>query len=281
MEYYQKKILNFSRILTVIIIGVCVYYGIGNTNVALANPTCIMMKFTDDTRFDKLDTAGTLSELVMERLVQSGKYNFKETKVIDENIERLLYDENASNMEQLRQALQNGNFSEVFEGAGFNDQQAQTIDTARLGQFVNPGIISSIGRQHDADYLIQGTVVNFGRGDENDYTISTVGTLLQSHLTGSGIFGSIFTSLLKDTHIRKLGIGVVCDFRVIKADSGEVVWRKCIRGKNISSEVNIGEIAIGSNSLSSEIYYKAVNDAANQIADALIADNSLAESLMK
>ena len=32
------------------------------------NPGCVMLKFDDATRFAKVDTAGTLSELIMEKL---------------------------------------------------------------------------------------------------------------------------------------------------------------------------------------------------------------------
>ena len=54
-------------------------------------PTCVMMKFTDDTRFDKVDSAGMLSDLVMEKLVNTGKLNFRGTKVINQDIEKMLY----------------------------------------------------------------------------------------------------------------------------------------------------------------------------------------------
>lgn len=60
---------------------------------AFANPSCVLMRFTDDTRYDRVESAATLSDLVMEKLLNSGKFNFKETKVIDKNLEKLLYDE--------------------------------------------------------------------------------------------------------------------------------------------------------------------------------------------
>ena len=33
-----------------------------------ASPTCILMKFMDDTRFDKIESAELLSDLLMEKL---------------------------------------------------------------------------------------------------------------------------------------------------------------------------------------------------------------------
>ena len=44
------------------------------TAEAAENPSCIMLKFTDDTRFDRVDSAGTLSDMVMEKLLNS-KFN--------------------------------------------------------------------------------------------------------------------------------------------------------------------------------------------------------------
>ena len=53
----------------------------------------------------------------------------------------------------------------LFEGRGFNEKWAQSIASARLGQIVSPDIVGSIGRQHNAEYLIQGTILNLGSGD--------------------------------------------------------------------------------------------------------------------
>ena len=54
-------------------------------NVSAA-PTCVMMKFTNDTRFKNIDTAELLSDLVLEKLLASGKFNFVETRPLDSDI---------------------------------------------------------------------------------------------------------------------------------------------------------------------------------------------------
>ena len=54
-----------------------------------SNFSCVMMKFTDDTRFDRVESTGTLSDLVLEKLLNSGKFNFKETKIIERTIRHL------------------------------------------------------------------------------------------------------------------------------------------------------------------------------------------------
>ena len=45
-----------------------------------AEATCAMLTFSDNTRFYKIGGAGMLSDLVLEKLVASGKLSFKETK---------------------------------------------------------------------------------------------------------------------------------------------------------------------------------------------------------
>ena len=53
-------------------------------------PTCVLMKFTDDTRFDEIHSADQLSDLVMLRLSKSKKFNLneKESEWFDEKGEK-------------------------------------------------------------------------------------------------------------------------------------------------------------------------------------------------
>lgn len=96
-------------------------------------PTCVMMKFTDDTRFDKVDSAGMLSDLVMEKLVNTGKLNFRGTKVINQDIEKMLYNERAAELRNARHAISWGDYNTLFEGPGFKENMAQSMATATVG----------------------------------------------------------------------------------------------------------------------------------------------------
>ena len=251
--------------------------------ISFANPTCVVLKFTDDTRFKQVDTAGTLSDLVMEKLINSGKFNFKETKVIDSNLEQILYDENAANMNSLSSALANGNYSSLFEGAGFSEDMAQTIATAQLGQFVNPDIIQKIGQQHNADYIIQGTIVNLGRGAWADGNINSImGAInVASGVAGMNLGGLLgpMGGFLGGVNVEKAAFGVQCDLRIIKVDTGEVIWKKQVTGNNTKAKVSLGVLTIGNNKVNSEMYYKAVEDASTQLSDALTTDDSLIRML--
>lgn len=126
--------------------------------------TCVMLKFSDDTRFDSIDTAGTLSDLVLERLVNSGKFNFKETKVVDKDMEHELYAERLEEFRNAKAAFEQGNYSALFEGPGYEDDVAQSISSASKGQIVSPSVTKAIGEENGAEYIIQGTITDIGRG---------------------------------------------------------------------------------------------------------------------
>lgn len=260
------------------------------TLTAFANPSCVLMRFTDDTRYDRVESAATLSDLVMEKLLNSGKFNFKETRVIDKNLEKLLYDEKAAVFQNARYAMNYGDYNTLFEGQGFNEKWAQSIASARLGQIVSPVIVSSIGRQHNAEYLIQGTILNLGSGDWMENKIADAAqyaNTAMSMMGGSGaanMMGPLgpLSSLASSINVKKTGIGVHADLKVIKASTGEVIWQKEVIGKDTQKQISLlGSIKIGSDKLNNDMYYKAMENTAQSIADALIADADAGKMFVK
>lgn len=260
------------------------------TLTAFANPSCVLMRFTDDTRYDRVESAATLSDLVMEKLLNSGKFNFKETKVIDKNLEKLLYDEKAAVFQNARYAMNYGDYNTLFEGQGFNEKWAQSIASARLGQIVSPVIVSSIGRQHNAEYLIQGTILNLGSGDWMENKIADAAqyaNTAMSMMGGSGaanMMGPLgpLSSLASSINVKKTGVGVQADLKVIKVSTGEVIWQKEVVGKDTQKQISLfGGIKIGSDKLNNDMYYKAMENTAQIIADALIADADAGKMFVK
>lgn len=251
---------------------------------AQENPTCVLMKFTDDTRFVKIESAPSLSDLVMEKLIVSGKFNLKETKVIDTDMEYMLYEERALEFKQAAEAARGGNYSTLFEGTGFNAEKAQTIATAQVGQFVSPAITSAIGRQHGADYLIQGTIINLGTGNWMDMTTTnaisyaSTASQLMSLLGAAGNVAAalgpigMLASVASMVQMQVGGVAVQADLRLIKAETGEVVWQKMVIGKKTRKQYSVGFVKVGSTKLNNEMYAEAMDNAADAIANALIED---------
>ena len=303
------------------------------TSTAAANPSCILMKFTDDTRFDLVESAESLSDLVMEKLIASGKFKLMETNPIDENMEIQLYNEKLRDLKFLEDAIKKAETPEevppvenadiesaekinaaenpvvesaekintaenpvteseensqtektappvidltpLFEGVGFDENRAQSIATAQVGQIINPEITSAIGKAHNADYLIQGTIINLGTGTwwNEDFEKISDALNMFSNLANSSIPLGMLGNVLSGVEVTKIGVGVQCDLRVIKAATGEVVWSKRVVGVHDQVNLNLAIVAIGSRKLNNNFYAKAMDKAADKIVTALIADS--------
>ena len=213
-------------------------------------PTCVLIKFENDTRYKNIDSASVLSDLVIEKLLTSGNFNLVETKPIDQDIEAMLYDNKVREIASVEYAMSQGNYTPLFEGPGFNPKLAESTATAQLGQIISPEITSQIGRQHGAEYLIQGTIINLGNGiSDND---------LQNYGGGE--------------YIRQIeaGIAIQVDLRIIKAATGEVVWQKTVSSLKKKTLTQVMIFKIGSAKLTSETYRRAIEDTAQTISSELI-----------
>ncbi|MDY6268139.1 MAG: hypothetical protein SPL39_04090 [Selenomonadaceae bacterium] len=239
------------------------------------NPTCVLMKFTDDTRFKNLDSADRFSDLVMDKLVTSQKFNLKETKPIAQDMEKMLYDERQPEYVAAKSAMESGDFSAVFESPAFADQSAQSIATAEVGQTVMPSLTSKIGKDHDAEYLLQGTIQSIGTGTWMDTDYNTGKAILSTalnYIPGLGGFGGIFGSVINNSSQTDAGVGVIADMRVIKADTGEVVWSKRETGRGKVSNLTIGGMHTGSTEASEKELTKALDKVAKKLVDDLVDD---------
>ena len=242
------------------------------------SPTCILMNFTDDTRYDKVNSAETLSLQVFNELLKTGKFTLTETNPIDENIEKLLYDEKIREYNILETTMKENEFSKLFESADFNENKAQSLATAQVGQFISPEITSVIGEEHEADYLIQGTIINLGIGNwwNSDYeemsnAINMASTF--TNMSSASDFSGIMNPLGFGTFdVTKTGIGIQCDIRIIKAKTGEVIWCKRITEVATQKQFDSGLFKIGKGKLNSTLFTKAINKTAQKIAEILVED---------
>lgn len=210
-----------------------------------SRPSCVLMKFTNATRFKALDTEEVFAELVLEQLLATRRFDLKEMQPIEESIEKILYDERARAAQGTAEAKQGGKLHALFAASG-NGKNAASIATAQVGQILPLMITAAIGKKHQADYLIQGTILNLGSG----------------RTAGSNLFGTTKTA----------NIGVVADLRIIRATTGEVVWTAKATGTGKENETAIAGITVGEAKLNSNLYSRALEDAAEQLVSALLAD---------
>ena len=248
-----------------------------------AAPTFVMLKFSDDTRFDALngspdDPAIQLSERVLKKLVQNGKFDFMSLEPLPEDIEEQLYNEKVGAYNKFLAATNSNNYSDFFEDGSFDERKAQTIATAQVGQTVSPEITSKIGKDHGADYLIHGTIINLGTGNWLNENLEFISGAVSQYLSVMASYGSNVLGVLGNLgglgtiDVQTKGIGVQCDVRVIKAQTGEVVWSKRVTGVAEQRLIGVGPLVFGHTNVSYSLYQKAIEKAVEKISDALITD---------
>ena len=268
-----------KKFLTMLIAAIIFSTGIASAARA-DNPTCVLMKFTDDTRYDAINSAARLSDLVLEKMIASKKFNLKEFEPIDENLEKRLYDEKVDELTKFDEAISSNDYNEFFEGDGFQENKAQSIATASVGQIVTPEITAEIGKNHGAEYLVQGTIINLGTGawmNEDLEIISgaVTGLAVAAASYASNAISSSFSNVMGGiggVNVTIQGIGVQCDIRIIKAATGEVVWSKRVLGIGESQMISVGLVTFGHSNFSDSLYSKAINKAADKIVETLLED---------
>lgn len=242
-----------------------------------AESSLVLLKFTDDTRFYKIGSAEYLSDLVMEKLFASGKFRIKEARTIDTATEERLYNEEATLERNAKIAVRTKNYDVMFEGEGFHEKKTADLDHAKKGQRLSPELTSAIGKRHGADYLVQGTIISMGTGkmlqEELGQWASVLGNTL--NVLGAGRAGSV-VGILSGATMEKNMFGVVVALRVVRADTGEVIWDKQALGKSVIKKYSSKNkvVQIGNAVITAEMYTKAMDDAAETIVSALVADTS-------
>lgn len=234
---------------------------------AMAAPSAVLIKFTDKTRFDKIGSAEILSDLIALKLFDSGKFRLKEARAIDIETERELYDKKSAEKNNIATAMQTGNLDVMFSGEGFNSNKVSSIDAAVTGQIVHPKLTRAIGAKNGVDYLIQGTVEQFGITREVDSSFGTVAMI-------ASLAGMPGVGILSGAQTEKNFLGVAVSMRIIEANTGKVVWDKKIVGHSHVTSLSNDKIFIGTAKLHGETFHKALSEAAENIVDAMIEDSS-------
>ena len=236
-------------------------------------PTCVLMEFTDNTRFAGLDTSQRLSENLMVKLLESGRFNLRETSYVGGNLEQLIADDNYPAVLAGKAAIEGGDYSAVFESPSFGDSAAQDLATARVGQILTPAVTARIGKEQGADYLIQCTVLDIGVGQWEDLNfqsaVNFASNLIGSFIPGAGLLGSIIQNTSKKTDG---GFGILTDVRVIKAATGEVVWSKRVFEKATTSKLFLVGTHSGTDIPSAKVYEKVLEKSSTKICQEMLAD---------
>lgn len=246
----------------------------GAAQGATAKSSCVLMEFTNNTRFKGLQPEKILSDLVMEKMIASGKFNLKETRPLAQETADLLYDENVRLTDGMNAAMEEDDFTPLFERLGFDSQeQAASISVAYQGQIVTPSITAQIGEAHNAEYLAQGTIFSIGHSSDlneaTQYTKAGIGAL---GMILGGRAGRVLEDVAGSIENKETSVIISGDVRLIKVDTGKVVWSKSIISRYKQDKVSAVGVTTGSDTLHMDLVAKALDQMAQKIVEVLIAD---------
>lgn len=230
MNFFRKALCMFL----ICIIGVAY-----NVSFVEAAPTCIALKFTDETKYSDLSTASLLSDLLMETLINERQFVFKEAGIIDPDIMSRLYDKDYKKIKLFNECHNVNNYDELFNSSDFGqDTDRIVISKAKEGEIVSPDAINELAQKYGVNHVLQGTITRI------------VGT------QGSGNY--ILPALNKLLGETKYII-VEADIRLIDCKDGKVVWGKHVVGQAEKWSGELSDIQIGSKHPDSAMYYNACN----------------------
>ena len=120
----------------------------------------------------------------------------------------------------------------------------------RIGDKVNPDKTKYLGEAHHAEYLLHGSIDYLG--------------------TGESSFMSPFPAY--DFSYRAPYLDAVVTIRLIKADTGEVVWLTQQRGASKESLWKYKGVAIGSDELNNQLFVEALEKISKKVMKQMSED---------
>lgn len=212
---------------------------------------------------------GVLSDLILEKLIDSGKFDFAESKPLATDEVKQLYGQDVATYVLINQCRATGNYNPVFESSRFDTNYAPSIDVAYVGDLIAPDLVRKIGKDSGARYIFVGTINNFGTGEGMNEGANALNI-------ATGVFGLPFGGLFGGKS--KL-LGVHCTLRIIDASNGKVVWLKNAYAQDKVSNLEILGAKIGQDEISSKNMHTALAKVADKLADSVIKDGELQKVL--
>lgn len=226
--------------------------------------TCFVIPFTDQTSYKKIGTNDIYSELVIFYLFDSGELILKEEPFENKlNIDGL-YNANYVYQANIKSAMENNNFNDIFDGGIAEDKIALNVIQAKYNQIVAPDIIADIARKYDAEYIIQGNVLRIGndkRTMDDEQKLANV---------ASGTIRALLGVNLGVVDVSKYGISLTCDLKLIRASDGMVVWEAWCPTFVGRPGMSMTNVQAGAKNADSEMFYQAVDQQAKILASGLI-----------
>lgn len=222
-----------------------------------------MLVFSDKTRFDAAKGAEVLSELMLEKLVNSGKISFKDNVLLNSASVQQLYGEDMEFYKLINSCRATGNYNPVFESYKFNPAYANSIDLAKEGDIVEPRLLKRIGEESGVRYVLQGTIERYGT-DRDDSTVSGVANAIFGL---SGLFG-LMGAVSTDTKT----LAVTCTVRLLDTTTGKVVYSRRAMAREKIADVKVLDANVGADEMNTKMFYNVMDKVADKLAGEILAD---------
>ncbi|WP_418948517.1 hypothetical protein [Phascolarctobacterium succinatutens] len=181
----------------------------------------------------------------MEELLLSDIMNFSEIDLMERStVKEAVIAEQSLNGTNVDNIVGSDDFDAIYDGV------AGQACLQRIGDKANPDKTKYLGEAHHAEYLLHGSIDYLG--------------------TGESSFMSPFPAY--DFSYKAPYLDAVVTIRLIKADTGEVIWLTQQRGASKESLWKYKGVAIGSDELNNQLFVEALEKISKKVMKQMSED---------
>lgn len=210
------------------------------SSMCLANVSMVVLSFDDNTPYKSWQIAEVMEELLLSDIMNFSEIDLMERSTVKEAViaEQSLNGTNVDNI------VGSDDFDAIYDGV------AGQACLQRIGDKVNPDKTKYLGEAHHAKYLLHGSIDYLGTGE------------------------SSFMSPLPayDFSYKAPYLDAVVTIRLIKADTGEVIWLTQQRGASKESLWKYKGVAIGSDELNNQLFVEALEKISKKVMKQMSED---------
>ena len=210
------------------------------SSMCFANVSMVVLSFDDNTPYKSWHTAGVMEEFMLSDIMNFHEFDLMERSTVKEAViaEQSLNGTSGDNI------VGSDDFDAIYDGV------AGQACLQRIGEKVNPDKTKYLGEAHHAKYLLHGSIDYLGTGE------------------------SSFMSPLPayDFSYKAPYLDAVVTIRLIKADTGEVIWLTQQRGASKESLWKYKGVAIGSDELNNQLFVEALEKISKKVMKQMSED---------
>lgn len=208
--------------------------------MCFANVSMVVLSFDDSTPYKSWQTAE-----IMEDLLLSDIMNFPDIDLMERStVKEAVLAEQSLNGTSVDNIVGTDDFDVIYDGV------AGQACLQKVGDKVNPEKTKYLGEAHHARYLLHGSIDYLGTGE------------------------SSFMSPLPayDFSYKAPCLDAVVTIRLIKADTGEVIWLTQKRGASKESLWKYKGVSIGSDELNNQLFVEALEKISKKVMKQMTED---------